>query len=159
MLNTSKKSVHKIFIQSLDMTKMAERKISNPGRSKLGELPHRLHYPSRHGCKSINPKQKTKPSVHNEWRKKTSVSCFKANTMFTVFSDIKSIMPHKYFPVGQTVNHYSYKDVLEGLREKRTVAKERSYGSTNGICHSALRVKQFFTPQKSPALFAKSRLL
>jgi len=79
--------------------------------------------------------------------------------MFTVFSDIKGIMPHKYLPVGQAVNHYSYKDVLEGLREKRTVAKERSYGSTNGICHSALTVKQFFTPKKSPALFAESRLL
>jgi hypothetical protein len=54
-------------------------------------------------------------------------------------------MPHKYLPVGQTVNHYSYKDVLEGLRGKETVAKERSCGSTNGICHSALSVKQFFT--------------
>jgi len=79
--------------------------------------------------------------------------------IFTVFSDIKGIMPHKYLPVGQTVDHYSYKDVLEGLRGKRTVAKERSYGSTNGICHSALSIKQFFTQKKSPALFAKSRLM
>ena len=97
--------------------------------------------------------------MHNEWRKKASVSCFQANTMFIVFSDIQGIMPHKYLPVGQTVNYYSYKDVLEGLRGKRTVAKDKSYGSTNGICHSALSVNQFLTPKKSPALFAKSRLL
>jgi len=77
MLNTSKKSVHKIIIQSLDMTKMAERKTSNPGQSKLSELLYRLHYASPHGLKSRNPKQKTKPSVHNEWRKKARASCFK----------------------------------------------------------------------------------
>jgi hypothetical protein len=70
--------------------------------------------------------------------------------MLTVFSDIKGIKPHKCLPVGQTVSHYSYTDVLEGLRGKRTVAKERSYGSTNGICHSALSVKQFFTQKNHP---------
>ena len=33
--------------------------------------------------------------------------------MITVFSDIKGIMQSEYLPVGQTVNHYSYEDVVE----------------------------------------------
>jgi hypothetical protein len=46
--------------------------------------------------------------------------------MFPVFSDIKDTIPHKYLPVGQTANNYSYIDVLEGLRGKEPSQKREA---------------------------------
>jgi len=35
-----------------------------------------------------------------------------------MFFDILDVVHHEYLPVGQTVNQYFYKGVLEHLREK-----------------------------------------
>jgi len=35
-----------------------------------------------------------------------------------ILFDTKCVVHHEYLPVGLTVNHYFYKDVLEHLREK-----------------------------------------
>jgi len=35
-----------------------------------------------------------------------------------MFFDILGVVHHEYLPVGQTINQYFYKDVLEHLREK-----------------------------------------
>lgn len=60
------------------------------------------------------------------------------------FPTFKGIMPHKYLPVGQTVKHYSYKDVLESLRGKEPSQKREAMVPRMGS--SGLISKAIFHP-------------
>lgn len=145
MLNTSKKSVHKIFIQSLDMTKMAERKISEPAPSQI----QRVNYtdytiPAAMGVRvqTRNKRQSLQCTMNDGRRQEYHAS--KQTQCSLCFPTLKCHINIFQWDKGQPLLLQRYSGRFK--RGKRTVAKERSYGSTNGICHSALPVKQRHPP-------------
>jgi len=74
-----------------------------------------------------------------------------------MFFDILGVVYHEYLPVGQTINQYFYKDVLEHLREK-VFCKELDQKLHKVVLHhsnvprSELSVMQFFTQKQITAL-------
>jgi hypothetical protein len=110
---------------------------------------------NKSGDKTRNKRQNIQRVMNDGRRQEYHAS--KQTQYSLCFPTFKGIMPHKYLPVGQTVNHYSCKDFLEGLRGIEPSQKREAMVPRMGSL--GLISKAIFHPQKSPVLFVKSRLL